>query len=653
MVAATSSPDARGSPPPERLRLLRELGARVVPAWAALDTPPDGGKQLVVVERIERGASYNDQEIGDWVRDARRLATLEHPNIGRVRDVVIRGEEVLVVSDFVDGVRCSELMAGAERPPLEIALRILVDALSGLGALHNLRDAKREPLKLFHAELTPECIVVGLDGVARVISACRVKSARARPGRGGSAYLAPEILLEDDSADARSDVYSAGVILWEALTGRSLFPNTQPSAIVTALLSGRMTRATVPAGSPWAAPLADVAARTLSADPSKRFPSAAALAAELRRIAGPKLPPPARVATYVRGAFGDRIQARRAALERGETASREVSKVDGVEAPPSQELAEVDVSFSPADRPSAIPTPIPPSNEIVAVPVAPPPLPPPRPRMPTLQGVAPAAVDVVGPGAPVVVPSSSRPPPPNHPNIAAPTPMVAFEIPSAARVPIDLTTPALLEEPVIEGPTDPWMPARRLGPPPLPAPAPVLVPAPEPVPVALAMEPAPPTPAVPAVPAVPLATSMPVLTLAGSTEAPRHPRNTRLIALVLLPVGLVLAVLVWALALMAPKPAAAPSAPPLLSASGAPVASTPAPIESVSTAPSAPPPLETAAAVPTLTVTPPPEPPVSALPPLPEPTATTKPAWTSAPWTPPAAPPPTPRDKRKYEPEGI
>ena len=93
----------------------------MVPAWAALDSPPDAAKaQLVVVERIERGGAYNDQEIGDWVRDARRLATLEHPNVGRVRDIVIRGEEVLVVSDFLDGVRWSELTA---RAPARRSLR--------------------------------------------------------------------------------------------------------------------------------------------------------------------------------------------------------------------------------------------------------------------------------------------------------------------------------------------------------------------------------------------------------------------------------------------------------------------------------------------------------------------------------------------------
>ncbi len=468
--------------------MLRELGSRVVPAWAALDTNAEGRTTLVVLERVARGATHGDQEIADWVRDARRLATLEHPNVARVRDVVIRGDEVFVVGEFVDGVRWSELVAGQARVSLEMSLRVLVDVLSGLSAVHNLRDAKREPLKLVHGELTPDCVVVGLDGVARIVGTCRVRSGAARPGRDGSAYLAPEVLLADETADARADVYSAGVMLWEALSGRPLFPNTQPSAIVTHLLSGKVQRPTVPEGCAWAAPLAEIAARALSADPEKRFLSAAALAADVRRIAGAKLAAPVRLAAFVRATFGDAVQTRRAELERGEVRVRsEVSRV--IEPPSEPPSVEIPVDTSPATI-STAPTPIPPSPDAPAaaraapaprVPPAPPlpkiapvagmappapappapappapapPAPPPlrrtlarvapkpptvpnmRPRQSTLAGVAPPASlakrAAEEEGTPVVVPPSDPPPAP-RPVIAPPTPLVAFDVPGAAR----------------------------------------------------------------------------------------------------------------------------------------------------------------------------------------------------------------------------
>jgi serine/threonine protein kinase len=397
-----------------------------VPVRAALDMRPDRGAEtrplLVVLERVTRGGAYGDAEIADWVRDARRLATLEHPNIARTRDVVVDGQEVLVVSEFIDGVRWSDIVSAPRRVSLEIALRVLLDALSGLSAVHNLRDAKREPLKLVHGELTPDCLVLGMDGIARVVSTCRLRSATARPGRDGNAYLAPEVLLEDETADARADVYSVGVMLWEALSGRPLFPNTQPSAIVTLLLSGKVVRASIPDGSPWAAPLADVASRALSADPEKRFPSAAALATELRRIAGPRLAPPVRVAAFVRAMFGDRVQARRAELERGEMPEDDFA-IPVEEGPESVEVS-LESSAAPVVSPTA-PTPVPPPPDNSPSLPRPargagkrPVVPALRPRLPTLTGLAP--------------PASVAPPP----LLSMPTPYVSFEVPSAARIPV-------------------------------------------------------------------------------------------------------------------------------------------------------------------------------------------------------------------------
>jgi serine/threonine-protein kinase len=637
--------------------MLRELGSRVVPACAALDTQPDGRTVLVVVERVARGGVYGDQEIADWVRDARRLATLEHPNVARIRDVVIRGEEVFVVGEFVDGVRWSELVAGPQKVSLEIALRVLVDVLSGLSAVHNLRDAKREPLKLVHGELTPDCVVVGLDGVARLVSTCGVRSATARPGRDGSAYLAPEVLLADETADARADVYSAGVMLWEALSGRPLFPNTQPSAIVTHLLSGKVLRATIPDGSPWAAPLADVASRALSADPEKRFMSAAALAADVRRIAGPKLAPPVRVAAFVRATFGDHVQARRAQLERGEVRVREGSGVPDA-APDS---VDIPVDVSPATI-STAPTPIPPPLDQVPAKGAAPargPAPPPvvarvapkppalpnlRPRQPTLAGVAPPASlhrPSEGEGTPVVVPPSDPPPP--RAAIALPTPFVAFEVPAAARISTDIAA-ALQAAPI--APNAPIGPIAPIANPFHVAPAPPVV---LPVPAT-----SPPTPATPLVASL------------DEPLPPRKPRRGVLVAVLAGPILFAMALLVWWLMARSPQQTAALPAPPapqpMLSAAATstppadtPTATASAATTAASTATTAP--VEVA---PTDVPPPPREPaPLPTASPNTTPTAmatTPPPVNATPPWTPPtAAPPPTIAhpNKHKYEPEGI
>jgi len=587
---------------------VRPLGARAVRAWAAIETLPDGKTRLAVVEKVTRGGDLDDQEIADWIRDARRLATMEHPNLGRVRDVIIRDDEILVVSDYLDGALWSELGSKDPRPGLEMSLRVLLDVLLGLSAMHNLRDAKREPLHVVHGELTPDCLVVGLDGGARVIRPCRTRGDGNKSGRSANAYLAPEILLGDESADARADVYGVGAMLWEALSGKPLFANTQASAIVTTLLSGRIPRATVPEASPWAAPLVDVAARAMSADPEKRFGSAASLAAELRRVAGAKLAPTVRVAGLVRGAYGDRIRARRGEIERGET--RPERETREVVVAPAEESFEVDVDV----RVSSVPTPVPPSLvstrppppiEPTAAPVKvqalAPPFPPPRappllrPRLPTLEGVAPQAPPTSA-ASPVVVPPSSRPPPP----------LV------------------------------------------VPVPEPAIVPAPVPPPdLALALEPmhAPPLSPLPVPPMVmtPLATPVAV-----------RPRRSMRIALLVGPAVCVVALLVWWLASRSDGPQA--DATPQPSAPTAVVSTTPPAAE-----PPPPPPASTQAA---------PEPPIASAEPTPPPAAqptaeapAAEPSTGAAPVPPPVvmpqgvvappAAPPRPAPRRKYEPEGI
>ena len=162
-----------------RLRLLRELGAQAVPTWAALESRVDGehapGRRRT--RREKRLRRRRDRRL-----DSRRKAALRaRPSERRAR---ARRRHPKQRNPGRERVRRRRALAGVgATTALETALRVFVDALTGLSALHNMRDAsdpKRQLFKLVHGGLTPDCIIVGLDGIARVVGASRPRSATAR-----------------------------------------------------------------------------------------------------------------------------------------------------------------------------------------------------------------------------------------------------------------------------------------------------------------------------------------------------------------------------------------------------------------------------------------------------------------------------------------
>jgi serine/threonine-protein kinase len=296
--------------------ILRELGSRPVGAYAARHPAPAAGRsQLVVVERIE-GAAKGDERGAELQKEVRRIATLASPNVARVREVVVRGDDLLAVHDFIDGEKLQELWRGGSsgRMPLEVALRVVIDVLTGAAALHALRDIKQQTLKLAHGEISPVTVLFGLDGVARILFSVARRVRGAKPETASLGYVAPEVLA-GEPFDARADVFSAGVLLWEALSGKRLFEATarRPSA---------PPAASVPDKAPWAKALVDVAARALAQSPDARWPTAAAMAAEIRKAAGLKLAPVSTAAAFAKSAMGDAVKARRAALEAPDAARR-------------------------------------------------------------------------------------------------------------------------------------------------------------------------------------------------------------------------------------------------------------------------------------------------------------------------------------------
>lgn len=331
-----SNADPRASSGGATYRMLRELGARTQHSYAAIREP----HELVVAQRFVRMAPLPAADLASasaerhateldaasvalLLRDARCLAKNWHANIARVRHVDLAGGELTIATELLDGATLADLFvegssertsARDPRLPLPVLVRILLDVLGGLNALHGLRDGMNLPLGAIHGELCPANIVVGKDGVARIIDVLRPRPVRLAHPSSAAGYAAPETLDPGGSVDPRSDVYAVGVILWEALAARRLFDEIEPARVLSRQREGEIVLPAIHPSSPFAR-LAEVAMRALAFDPALRFRGASEMAGELRRVAGTRLASGGVVAARVADLAGDRIRMRRALLE--------------------------------------------------------------------------------------------------------------------------------------------------------------------------------------------------------------------------------------------------------------------------------------------------------------------------------------------------
>jgi serine/threonine-protein kinase len=223
------------------------------------------------------------------VEEAKLAGRIRHTNVVSILDV---GEDPLglfLVMDYVEGDTLSGLqrrhLATRGKPlPIAVGMRVLLDALEGLHAAHELRGADTTPLGVVHRDFSPQNVLVGCDGVAKLAD-FGIAKATARVGntatgvvKGKAAYMAPE-QARGHSIDRRSDVWAAGVVAWELFAGRRLYGKGDEVPVLLKVISEPPPRLREVAE---VTPQVDAAvASALEMDVEQRCPTASALAERL------------------------------------------------------------------------------------------------------------------------------------------------------------------------------------------------------------------------------------------------------------------------------------------------------------------------------------------------------------------------------------
>jgi serine/threonine protein kinase len=284
-----------------------------------------GFRRFVAIKRLHPHLAKEQEFVEMFLDEARLAAGIHHPHVVPILEVGASERGYYLVMEYIEGDTLARLLARAatsgSRLPSRIGTRIVVEMLSGLHAAHELRDEHGEPTELVHRDVSPQNILVGIDGGTRITdfgvarAASRLSATRAGQLKGKIAYMAPEQAVGDPSVDRRADVFSAGIVLWEVLAARRLFKAENEAATLARVISETIPH--VREVNPDVEPeVAAIVMTALERDREERYATCQEFADALEKVALAKgqIASSREVATYVGQVIGQDIAQQREAV---------------------------------------------------------------------------------------------------------------------------------------------------------------------------------------------------------------------------------------------------------------------------------------------------------------------------------------------------
>ncbi len=324
MVAARLIPvGPEGRQRIERYELVAEIASGgMATVFLARLSGMGGFQRFVALKRLHPHLAVETEFVRMFLDEARLAALIHHPNVVPILEVGASDGGYYLVMEYIEGDTLARLMSReatiGSRLPVGIGVRIVLDMLTGLHAAHELRDDAGRPTELVHRDVSPQNVLVGIDGNARIAdfgvahAATRLAGTRVGQLKGKIAYMAPEQAAGREDIDRRADVFASGIVLWEMLAARRLF-----RAANEALTLSRVVNEPIIAPTRYSVEvdprISAVCMRALERNVDRRFPTCAEFADELERAAtaSSSLATARDVAAYMSTALGSELAQQR------------------------------------------------------------------------------------------------------------------------------------------------------------------------------------------------------------------------------------------------------------------------------------------------------------------------------------------------------
>ncbi|MCI0572133.1 MAG: serine/threonine protein kinase [Myxococcaceae bacterium] len=265
-----------------RYRLVARLAqGGMAEVFLAVLPGPDGFEKPVVIKRMRPELAGVPESRDMFAQEARLMGAFGHGHILSVLDYGVEGGAPFLVLEYVEGVDLARALVVKRALPPVLVRHLGLCLVRALEHVHGLRDARGELLGLVHRDVSPSNVLLGRSGDVKLgdfgIAKGLRTPARTAPGatRGKLRYMSPE-QLRGGPLDARADLFSLGVLLYEAVVGQSPFDAATDAQLLLAVRDGRMLPAETLRAAAGAG-LATVLERALRPHPAERFASAAEL----------------------------------------------------------------------------------------------------------------------------------------------------------------------------------------------------------------------------------------------------------------------------------------------------------------------------------------------------------------------------------------
>jgi serine/threonine-protein kinase len=273
-----------------KYQLLAELGhGGMADVFLAVSEGAAGVQKLGVVKRLRENLVDEPEFVAMLLDEARLAARLNHPNVVQTNEVGQVGKQYFIAMEYLDGQALNRIhYRAAKREALSLShhVRILADVLAGLHHAHELTEFDGTPLGVVHRDVSPQNVFVTYEGQVKVVDfgiAKAVGSSHETTAgivKGKVTYMAPEQAL-GFPVDRRADVFSVGVMLWEAASKKRMWSGVQDLVIVSRLMSGDIPRSPRAVNPEVPERIDAICQKALAKNPDERHATAAELQAEL------------------------------------------------------------------------------------------------------------------------------------------------------------------------------------------------------------------------------------------------------------------------------------------------------------------------------------------------------------------------------------